>query len=101
MFSPKFAATLTFLRDDVEPRMRTAASVAWEAAVEMSLLVRTLSLLDRECCSGVYCSSTGCCSCTYVLLLLLLLLRALQQHEEVVFHRKPSDRVVGGAGLCE
>ena len=36
-----------------------------------------------------------------VLLLLLLLLRALQQHEEVVVHRKPSDRVVGGAGLCE
>ena len=34
-------------------------------------------------------------------LLLFLLLRALQQHEEVVAHRKPSDRVVGGAGLCE
>ena len=27
--------------------------------------------------------------------------RALQQHEEVVAHRKPSDRVVGGAELCE
>ena len=37
----------------------------------------------------------------YVLLLLLLLLRALQQHEEVVVHRKQSDRVVGGAELCE
>ena len=37
----------------------------------------------------------------HVLLLLLLLLRALQQHEEVVVHRKPSDRVVGGAELCE
>ena len=32
-----------------------------------------------------------------VRLLLLQLLRALQQHEEVVVHRKPSDRVVGGA----
>ena len=31
----------------------------------------------------------------------VLLLRALQQHEEVVAHRKLSDRVVGGAGLCE
>ena len=37
----------------------------------------------------------------YVLLLLLLMLRALQQHEEVVVHRKPSDRVVGGAELCQ
>ena len=37
----------------------------------------------------------------HVLLLFLLLLRALQQHEEVVAHRKPSDRVVGGAELCE
>ena len=36
-----------------------------------------------------------------LLLLLLLLLRALQQHDEVVAHRKPSGRVVGGAGLCE
>ena len=35
----------------------------------------------------------------HVLLLVLLLLRALHQHEEVVAHRKPSDRVVGGAGL--
>ena len=35
------------------------------------------------------------------LLLFLLLLRALQHHEEVVAHRKPSVRVVGGAGLCE
>ena len=34
-------------------------------------------------------------------LLLLLLLRALQQHVEAVVHRKPPDRVVGGAGLCE
>ena len=33
--------------------------------------------------------------------LLLLLLRALQKHEEVVVYRKSSDRVVGGAGLCE
>ena len=38
----------------------------------------------------------------HVLLLLLLLpLQALQQHEEVVAHMKPSDRVVGGAELCE
>ena len=34
----------------------------------------------------------------HVLLLFLLLLQALQQHEEVVVHRKPCDRVVGGAG---
>ena len=37
----------------------------------------------------------------HVLLLFLLLLRVLQQHEEVVAHRNPSDRVVGGEGLCE
>ena len=89
---------------DVEPAMRTAAAVAWEAAVKISLLlVLALSLLDRGCCSSVSCSSSGCCSSTYVLLLLLLLLllRALQQHVEVVVHRKPSDRVVGGAELCE
>ena len=36
----------------------------------------------------------------HVLLLFLLLLRVLQQHE-VVAHRKPSDRVVGGVRLCE
>ena len=35
----------------------------------------------------------------HVLLLLTLLLWALHQHEEVVVHRKPSDRVVGGAEL--
>ena len=47
----------------------------------------------------MYCSSTD----HRVLqkhVLLLLLLRALQQHE-VVVHRKPSDRVVGGAKMCE
>ena len=95
--------------------MRTAAAVAWEAAAKISLLVLALSLLDRGCCSSVYCSIIRCCSSAgtgvaaarvpvlqqHVLLLLLLLLRALQQHEEVVAHRKPSDRVVGGAGLCE
>ena len=32
-----------------------------------------------------------------LLLLLLLRLRALQQQDEVVVHRKPSDRVVGGS----
>ena len=37
----------------------------------------------------------------HMLLLFLLLLRALQQPEEVVVHRKPSDRIVGGARLCE
>ena len=35
------------------------------------------------------------------LLLFQLLLRALQQHEVVVAHKKPSDRFVDGAGLCE
>ena len=84
---------------DVEPGMRTAAAVAWEAAAKISVLVLALSLLDRGCCSSVYCSSTGCCN--VLLLLLLLLLRALQHHVEVVVHREPSDRMVGGAELCE
>ena len=38
---------------DVEPGMRTAAAVAWEAAAKISLLVLASSLLDRECCSSV------------------------------------------------
>ena len=45
---------------DVEPGMRTAAAVAWEAAPKISLLALASSLLDRECCSSVCCSSTGC-----------------------------------------
>ena len=81
---------------DVEPGMRTAAAVAWEAAAKISVLVLALSLLDRGCCSSVYFNSAG-----YVRLLLLLLLVTLQQHEEVVVHREPSDRVVGGPELCE
>ena len=44
--------------------MRTAAAVSWEAAAKTSLLVLALSLLDRRCCSSVYCSSTGCFSST-------------------------------------
>ena len=32
---------------DVEPGMRTAAAVAWEAAALLSLPVLALSLLDR------------------------------------------------------
>ena len=46
---------------------RTVAAVAWEASAKISLLVLlALSLLDRRCCSSVYCSSTGtgCCSST-------------------------------------
>ena len=58
------AATFTFLYVDVEPGMRTAAAVTWEAAAKMSLLVLALSVLDRGCCSSVYCSNTGCCSST-------------------------------------
>jgi len=39
---------------------RTVAAVAWEASAKISLLVLlALSLLDRRCCSSVYCSSTG------------------------------------------
>ena len=38
---------------DVEPGMKTAAAVAWEAAPKVSLLVPALSLLDRGCCSSV------------------------------------------------
>ena len=34
---------------DVEPGMRTAAVVAWEAAAKLSLPVLALSLLDRGC----------------------------------------------------
>ena len=106
---PKVAATFTFTCADVEPGMRTAAAaaaaaaaaVAWEASTKVSLLVRSLSLLDRGCCNSVYYSSTGGSSSTYVLQLLLLLLGALQQHEEVVGHTNRSDRVVGGAELCE
>ena len=47
---------------DVKSGMSTAAAVAWETAAEISLLVLAFSLLDRGCCSSVYCSSTGCCS---------------------------------------
>ena len=49
---------------NVKQRMRTAAAVAWEAAAKKSLLVLVLSLLDRGCCSSVYCSGTGCRSST-------------------------------------
>ena len=49
---------------DVESGMRTAAAVAWEAAAKISLLVLALSLLDRGCCSNLYCGSTGCCGST-------------------------------------
>ena len=49
---------------DVEQGMRTAAAVGWQAAAKIPLLVLALSLLDRGCCSSVYCSSTRCCSST-------------------------------------
>ena len=49
---------------DVEPGMRTAAAVAWEAAAKISLLVLALFLLDRGCCSSAHCSNTVCCSST-------------------------------------
>ena len=52
------------MRVDVEPGMRTTAAVAWEAAAKIVLLVLALYLLDRGCCSSVYCSSTGCYSST-------------------------------------
>ena len=38
---------------DVEPGMRTAAAVAWEAVTKISMLVLALSILDRGCCSSV------------------------------------------------
>ena len=44
---PKIATTSTFMCVDVEPGMRTAVAVAWEAAAKISLLVLTLYLLDR------------------------------------------------------
>ena len=58
------AATFTFTCIDVNPGMRTAAAVEWEAAAKLSLLVLALSVLDRGCCNTVHCSSTGCCSST-------------------------------------
>ena len=70
----------------VEPEMRAAAAVAWEAAAQISLHVLALSSLDNVAAACIVAA---------------LLLRALQQHEEVVVHRKPSDRVVDGAELCE
>ena len=86
---------------DVEPGTRTAAAVAWEAAAQISLLVLALSLLDRERVlqQRVFQQHRGVAAA--LLLLLLMLLQALQQHEEVVAIMKPSDRVVGGADLCE
>ena len=97
----KVAATFNSMCIDAEPGMRTAAAVAWEAAAKITLLVLAVYLLDGGCCSGVYCISTDRVLQQHVHRLLLLLLRALQQHEEVVVHRKPSDGVVGGSGLCE
>ena len=46
---------------DVEPGMRTAAAVTWEAAAKISVLVLTLSLLDRGCCSSTCCCCCCCC----------------------------------------
>ena len=87
---------------DVEPGMSTTAAVAWEAAAKMSLLVGlALYLLDRERVLQQRVLQQHRVLHQHVLLLFVLLLRALQQHEEVLVHRKLSDRVVGGAGLCE
>ena len=57
-------------------------------------------LLDRGCCISCIAPVPGIAAAraAAVLLLLLLLLRTLQQ-QKVVVHKKPSDRVVGGAGL--
>ena len=84
---------------DVEPGMRTAAAVAWEAAAKTSLLELALSLLDRRVLQQRILQQHRVLQ-QHVLLLLLLLLRALQQHQEVVVYRKPSDRV-GGEFLSE
>ena len=65
---------------DVNPGMRAAASVAWEAAVKITLMVLPVSLLDRGYCSSVKrctVAALGRCSSTYVLLPLLLLLLLL------------------------
>ena len=105
------AATFTFMCVDVEPGMRTAA-----ATVDQSPMGRVRLVLSQPgedcCCCSVGSRRQNITACTGVIfarkrvfqqyvLLLFLLLRALQHHEEVVVHRKPSDRVVGGAGLCE
>ena len=91
-----------------------------ESCSDVHLHVRRCRTGDEDCC----CCSVGSCRqnitvCVGVifarkrvlqhrvlqrhvlLLLLLLLVQALQQHEEVVAHMKPSDRVVGEAELCE
>ena len=44
---------------DVEPGMRTAAAVAWEAAAKISLLVLALSLLDRGVASTCIAAAPG------------------------------------------
>ena len=84
---------------DVEPGIRTADAVAWEAAAKTSLLELALSLLDRRVLQQRILQQHRVLQ-QHVLLLLLLLLRALQQHQEVVVYRKPSDRV-GGEFLSE
>ena len=44
---------------DVEPGMRTAAAVAWEAAAKISLLALALSLLDRGVAAACIAAAPG------------------------------------------
>ena len=84
---------------DVEPGMRTAAAVAREAAAKISPLVLALSLLDRGVAAACIAAAPGVAAARAAAVPAAA--AGVQQLEEVVAHRKPSDRVVGGAGLCE
>ena len=71
---------------DVEPGMRTAAAVAWEAAAaEISLLVLALYLCSIE-------SVAAAC---------IAAVPVVAAARGGGGPQKPSDRVVGGAELCE
>ena len=79
----------------------TAAAVAWEAAAKISLLVLALSLLDRGCCTRVTRCIAAAPGVAAARAAAVAVAAGVEQHQETVVHRKPSDRVVGGAELWE
>ena len=101
------------MRVVVEPRSRTAA-VACEAPAKRSLTLYLLLSGDISIAGSVAAAVITATDCRYLvlqqqmlsllLLLLPLLLWASQQQKEVVVHqsgRKPSERAVDVAKLCE
>ena len=104
----------TFVRVVVEPGVRTA-TVAWEApAKTIAGVVYLLLSGDISIAGSVAAAVITATDCRYLvlqqqmlsllLLLLPLLLWASQQQKEVVVHqsgRKPSERAVDVAKLCE